>query len=228
MMGDRAPVAITLINPNSTQATTDMMVAIAQEAATALNSVTGVTASRAPAIIVTAVQLKAAADEVIELGIEHGRSGSGVIIGAFGDPGLEALRASLRIPVVGLCESSMLAAAHGGRKFGVATITPDLVASMNGVAERAGLAGQCTGIRCTSPDPASLVADAILLRSELAKTVAACIEEDGAEAVIIGGGPLGQAAAHLQSQFSVPVIAPIPSAVAHLLMLIQQASGVVR
>jgi allantoin racemase len=38
--------------------------------------------------------------------------------------------------------------------------------------------------------------------------------------VIIGGGPLGEAARDLQPIFAVPVIAPIPSAVRRIIRLI--------
>jgi Asp/Glu/hydantoin racemase len=40
----------------------------------------------------------------------------------------------------------------------------------------------------------------------------ACIEQDGARAVIIGGGPLAQSAQALQSRLAVPVINPIIAA----------------
>jgi Asp/Glu/hydantoin racemase len=40
---------------------------------------------------------------------------------------------------------------------------------------------------------------------------------DGAEAVIIGGGPLGQAAIALTPRFTTPIVAPIPAAVRRLL-----------
>jgi hypothetical protein len=52
----------------------------------------------------------------------------------------------------------------------------------------------------------------------LRQAVAACIELDKAEAVIIGGGPLGNAAIALTPMFSIPVIAPIPAAVRRILI----------
>lgn len=50
------------------------------------------------------------------------------------------------------------------------------------------------------------------MRERLAEAVEACVADDGAEAVIIGGGPLGEAAEALQGSFAVPVIGPIPAA----------------
>jgi Asp/Glu/hydantoin racemase len=47
--------------------------------------------------------------------------------------------------------------------------------------------------------------------------VAECFEIDHAETVIIGGGPLGQAAIALARSFSRPIIAPIPAAMRRLI-----------
>ncbi|MET4211083.1 Asp/Glu/hydantoin racemase [Bradyrhizobium sp. LA2.1] len=44
-------------------------------------------------------------------------------------------------------------------------------------------------------------------------------------AVIIGGGPKGEAARELQSMFAVPVIAPIPSAVTRIIRLVAARAG---
>ena len=57
------------------------------------------------------------------------------------------------------------------------------------------------------------MADHATLVEALAEACAEAIETMGAEALVIGGGPLGQAAQSLNLRFSVPVIAPIPAAV---------------
>ena len=58
------------------------------------------------------------------------------------------------------------------------------------------------------------------LRAALADAVEACIAQDGSNAVVIGGGPLGEVARELQPLFTVPVIAPIPSAVKRIIRLL--------
>ena len=211
---------IVLINPNSTQSTTEMMLAIARKSAGENVSVVGVTATRAPAMIVTPHELESAADEVVELGLARRQNCLGFIVSAFGDPGLETLRRESQLPAAGICEASMLAAHAGGRRFGVATITPDLADAIAARARHLGLAGFYSGIRCTPGDPRAIAAQPQRLNDELAEAIRACIDRDGAEAVIIGGGPLGEAATHLQALFAEPVIAPIPSAVRQLLELI--------
>lgn len=209
---------ILLINPNSSQATSAMMQAIAQRAAGNALAVAVATAGRSPAMIVNEEDLQASAEEVVEIGMRHAPDCVGIIVGAFGDPGLEALRRQVDIPVAGICEASMRVASQGGRRlFGVATTTPLLVKAITERAEALGLAGLLTGIRCTAGDPTALAGDKMALTQALAKMVEICITTDEAQAVIIGGGPLGEAAGELEARFSIPVIAPIPCAIASLL-----------
>jgi Asp/Glu/hydantoin racemase len=211
---------ILLINPNSNEATTAMMVAIAKSAAGDGFDIAGATATRAPSMIVTAEALDAAAAEVEEIAQAHSSACDGIIVSAFGDPGLAGIKASMTLPAVGIGESAMLAAAENGRRFGVATTTPLLGAKIDTLPQALGLEARYTGTRFAEGDPEALMRDPARLRAALAGAVEACIAEDGAEAVIIGGGPLGEAARELQPMFTVPVIAPIPSAVARIIRLI--------
>lgn len=210
---------ILLINPNSSESTTAMMVKIARDELPADWHVEGLTARRGPSMIVTPTELKAAAAEVEGVWLGAGRDWAGVIVSAFGDPGIERVRASCDVPVTGIAEASMLEAGQGGRRFGIATVTPHLVDAIEALAEHAGVLHLYTGIRLTDGDPRRLAADPKALEDALARAVEQCIY-DGAEAVIIGGGPLGQAAIGLASRFTVPVIAPIPSAVRRLVALV--------
>ncbi len=204
---------ILLINPNSSSATTAMMVAIAAGDAPAGYQVEGRTAQRWPADgSSTPASSSRPRLEVERTWRDGGTHWAGVIISAFGDPGIERVRAACRVPVVGIAEASMREASAGGRRFGIATVTPDLVGPIEGRARALGLLAVYAGIRLTDGDPRQLAADPQALEEALARAVQRSIDDDGAEAVIIGGGPLGQAAIGLQGRFAVPVIAPIPAA----------------
>lgn len=207
---------ILLINPNSSQATTDMMVCIAQDNAPVGYTVVGATAANGPSMIINEVELAAAAGEVEDTWRTAQVPHAGIIISAFGDPGVAQVRdASWPTPVVGICEASMLEASEGGRRFGVATVTPDLVAAIDAKAHELGLGALYVGVRLTPGEPRALTADPHALEQALSHAVQACLD-DGAEAVIIGGGPLGQAALSLARRFDVPIIAPISAAVRRL------------
>ncbi len=219
-MGPNRRARILLINPNSLEATTAMMVAIAKSVAADGFDIIGATATRAPTMIVSPDALDAAAPEVEEIARAHQGSCDGVIVSAFGDPGLAGIKSAIKLPAVGIGESAMLAAAEGGRRFGVATTTPQLKARIDALPDALGLRSRYTGTRFAEGDPQELMRDPAQLRAALAGAVEACISLDGAEAVIIGGGPLGEAARELQPMFAVPVIAPIPAAVARIMRLV--------
>lgn len=199
---------ILLINPNTSQATTQMMLEIARASLDGRAEVRGLTAQSGVPMIVDEADLRTAADVVgaLDLG-----DACGVIVAAFGDPGAEMLRRRLAVPVVGIGEAAMREAAQHGR-FGIATTTPALAASIESKVRQFGLEAAFTGVRLTQGDPWRLGQDPAALEAALAAAVQACVEADGALAVVIGGGPLGRAAQALGVQFAIPVIGPIPAA----------------
>jgi allantoin racemase len=215
---------ILLINPNTSEATTAEMVAIANTTAPRGVEVAGATARHGPKMILRASELHAAVPEVVDIGLAHAGSIDGIIIGAFGDPGLAELRRQVSVPMIGLAEASMREAAQGRRRFGVATTTPALVELIAVYAAQLELADCYAGIRLTSGDPLGLVADPPLLVEALAVAARQSIECDGAEAVVIGGGPLGLAAIALTPRFATPIIAPIPAAMRCLLLALGQTT----
>jgi Asp/Glu/hydantoin racemase len=211
-----ATTRILLINPNTSRNTTDMMVRIAQSAAPLGVEIIGATAQHGPPMITEPAALAASAPQVVEIGVSHGNTIAGIIISAFGDPGCNDLRQRVKIPVVGIAEAAMLAASASNRRFGVATTTPALVPSIAARAAELGVATLYTGTRLTPNDPLTLAAEPDRVIEALRQAVAACIDLDNAQAVIIGGGPLGNAAIALTPMFSIPVIAPVPMAVRRL------------
>ncbi|AJP58932.1 hydantoin racemase [Pandoraea vervacti] len=213
---------ILLINPNTSTATTQMMVDIARSyLASAMASpptVVGATVARGAPMIVNEQDLAGAADAVNDPQIVAlAAQADGVIVGAFGDPGIEALRARLDVPVVGIGATSVREAGAGGRRFGIATTTPRLANSIASNVRKLGLGATFTGARFTTGDPIALGDVPSQLENRLADAVQACIRQDGAQAVVIGGGPLGEAAQALCERFSIPVIGPVPAACRALL-----------
>jgi allantoin racemase len=203
---------ILLLNPNTSAATTARMVEIASLAAPPGVTVEGMTAPFGVPLITDPAALATAAKAVSAALASMERMPDGVIVAAFGDPGLEAARATLPCPVVGIAEASMAAAARFGR-FGVATTTPDLAQAIADTAQAYGHGDRFTGVRLTPGDPAILMADPAKLTQALAQACRQCADTDGAAAVIIGGGPLASAARQLRSDLAMPIIEPIPEAV---------------
>lgn len=208
---------VLLINPNGTERTGHDMAAIAAEAAPSVRFVPVSTPGMAP-VITTPDVLDQAAERVAARNIPA--EVQGVIVAAFGDPGVRALRRRLECPVIGIAEASMLRAAQGGARFSVATTTPDLAERIRQTAEGYGLAGQMVSVRLTEGEPLSLMQDPDMLRAAMLHAVLACAE-DGAESIIIGGGPLAQVARVLAKDSPVPLIEPVPEAARQMARLLR-------
>ncbi|MFF5971164.1 aspartate/glutamate racemase family protein [Streptomyces sp. NPDC012769] len=232
-----------LINPNTSTATTRLMTAIARRSLSDAGlPVRGVTAPHGPPMLTTPSALHAAVPHVLAAAHEALAPGdcAALIVGAFGDPGVAELRARsprgaeagasdpvgghgrAGVPVVGIGEAALAEAAAGGRRFGIATTTPRLAGSIAAQVARLGLADRFTGTRFTPGSPEHLASRPDSLLTALEAAVRACAVRDGAEAVVIGGGPLGDAATALQARLALPVIAPVPAACRRVLRLLAE------
>jgi allantoin racemase len=204
---------IVLVNPNTNAATTALMTTIARAHVAAGLRMEGATAPAGAPLIVDEDQLRIAADVVARMAPSLADGVDGVIVAAFGDPGVEALRATLSVPVAGIAACAMGEAAAGGRRFAVVTTTPALKSAIAARAGSLGLGGQLASVRTTEGPPQALMADRQRLIAALERAARCAIAEDAAEAIIVGGGPLAAAAQELRSRLPCPVIEPIPAAV---------------
>ncbi len=203
-----------LINPNTSQATTQALLEIARESAQGGAVVDGLTAPFGASLIVDEEALAIAAEAVFSLcRTVRAANPAGVIVAAFGDPGHARLAAALACPVTGIAEAGMAQAAQGGRRFSVVTTTPGLTHAITRAAERYGHAHLLLGVRVTPGDPQALMGDPQRLQDALEQACEDAIHQDGAQAIIIGGGPLAVAARALKNQFPVQIVEPVPAAV---------------
>jgi allantoin racemase len=209
-------MSIFLFNPNTNAATTSAMM---QMASTEGFCLVGKTAPFGASMIVEPVSLARGADAVVamldELLIARAPI-HGIIIAAFGDPGLARVRDNpvirrQEIPVCGIGEASFLEAGANGRRFAVATTTPALEGAIASAVAASGMSPQFLGSFFTRADPFEAVKDPARLVELLAEAVRAG-EDAGAEAVIIGGGPLAKAASELVANSNLAIIEPLPAA----------------
>lgn len=122
------------------------------------------------------------------------------------------LRKQLSVPVAGIAESAMREAAAYGRPFSIVTTTPGLVPHITLCAHRLGLGSQPAAIRVTEGPLEELMADRGRLVNALERAARLSIDEDAAEVIVVGGGPLAAAAQALRSRLSVRIVEPVPAA----------------
>jgi Asp/Glu/hydantoin racemase len=202
-----------LLNPNTSQTTTAMMLAIARETAAGAAEIDGLTAATGASVITDEPALAAAAVEVDRITATLPEPApAGLIIAAFGDPGLADARARLRISVIGIAEAAIAEASRDGRRFAIVTTTPALDRALRGkVAKHTTF----TGLYYTRSGPLGM-ADPARLHAELLDACTRALH-DGASAIIIGGGPLAAAARDLRPHVGAALVEPIPAAIRALL-----------
>jgi allantoin racemase len=91
----------------------------------------------------------------------------GVILGCFGDPGLEAMREMVSIPVVGPGETSMHVASIIGSKFSIVTVLESVVPSLERLARIVGLYRRLASVRAVNIPVLELRKDIDLTTSRL-------------------------------------------------------------
>ncbi|WP_424812621.1 aspartate/glutamate racemase family protein [Roseococcus sp. YIM B11640] len=128
------------------------------------------------------------------------------VVACFGDPGVEAAKEMFDVPVIGISEAAFHAACLLGRRFGIVSFTAALRPMFEDCLERAGLASRCAGFRmgpAFSGDPGRVAEE----RREMILTLCReSIEQDGAEVVILAGGPLAGLAPLLAPDVPVPLL----------------------
>ncbi|MEM9972945.1 MAG: aspartate/glutamate racemase family protein [Pseudomonadota bacterium] len=213
---------LALVNPNTSITTTEVMVGIASREAVSGVAVSGLTAPFGASLITEPGSLARAADAVVAL-IPDLQGADAVIVAAFGDPGLSDLRQRLTVPITGIAEAGMAEAASGGRCFAVVTTTPDLKEQIAATAARYGHS-HFAGTWTTPGDPVETTTNAADLAAALRVAIQDAVRDGGAEAIVVGGGPLARAAQELSAVSPVPIIEPIPAAVRLSLRRMQETA----
>lgn len=137
----------------------------------------------------------------------------GYVIACFGDTGLHAAREMASGPVVGMTEAALYAAAFVAPVFSIVTLPRRTRMFAERVVWHAGLGRRCAKVRTIDvdvidcEDETARVFDAFILEATLA------IEEDHAEAIILGCAGLEPLVGPLAERLGVPVIEGVSAAV---------------
>ncbi|MGU3496746.1 aspartate/glutamate racemase family protein [Xanthobacteraceae bacterium A53D] len=200
-----------IINPN----TSDRVTAILREAACRMVpphvEVRAVTAPFGAASLECAAELAIAGHAVLEA-LAANADCHAVIIGAFGDPGLEAAREISPVPVFGLASSGIRAAAGEARPFAIVTLGPALVPSIRRTVRDLGAADQLVALRLLEASVLDVAADRAGFLSAMAEAADQCAA-DGAQAVLFGGAPFAGIGTALAGRVDVPILDGLTCAV---------------
>lgn len=142
-----------------------------------------------------------------------------LVIDCMLDPGLAALREAVGIPVLGVAQTAMSTATNLARKFGIVTVLDRITPLMDELSEVYGHSQHYVGCRSIGVPVLEIHDDLEKVKSALAKAAIGLAQDRGAAAIILGcTGFFGCAefirAQLLKAGFDIPVIDPMPTAVA--------------
>ena len=212
-----------LINPNISDSVSALIRAEAQRSASPGTTIEVLTAPFGVAYIETRMEAVIGAYATLQLAAEHHARHDAVIVAAFGDPGLAGLREVLPCPVTGLSEAALLSACLLGGRFSIVAISHRITAWYRETVDHLGLGSRLASIRSlTSPlaDIGSVQTDQ---GERLVALADACVDQDGADVIVLAGAPLAGLARQLKDRLRVPVVDGVSSAVHQAESLVRMA-----
>ena len=214
-----------LINPNTSDSVSALIRSEAKRSASPSTEIDVLTAPFGVAYIETRFEAMLGAYATAQLAGEHAGDYDALVVGAFGDPGLAALREVLPVPVTGMTEAALASAHLLGHRISVIAISQRIQAWYREVIEGYGFGSRLASIRALDR-PISAIggvqeehAQALLALAERA------VAEDGAEVIVLAGAPLAGLARSLQGRLPVPVVDGVSSAVRHAESLVALNPG---
>jgi allantoin racemase len=110
---------------------------------------------------------------------------NGVYIDCFGAPGVSIVRELVNIPVVGGFDGAVLMASSIYQKFSIVTVVPSVVPILESQARDLGISDNLASIRNVNM-PVQDLGDKTKLISHLLEQSKLAIQEDGAQAIVLG------------------------------------------
>jgi allantoin racemase len=204
---------ILVINPNTTQVMTDEIHKVAKAAASPGTEIETVQPKAGPRSI------EGSADEVLAayhtLDVVAGTKGKhdAYVIACYGDPALAACREVASVPVVGIAEASFHMAGLVAYKWTIVSVLPRVKPLLEELVHRNGMESHCASIRCTPLTVLEIEEDIERTKRMMVDEGRHAIEEDGAEAILLGCAGLGPLDKWMQQQLGVPVLDGVACAV---------------
>jgi Asp/Glu/hydantoin racemase len=214
-----------LINPNISESVSALIGAEAQRCASPGTAIEVLTAPFGVAYIETRFEALIGAYAAAQLAAEHHERFDAVVVAAFGDPGLAGLREVLPCPVTGLSEAALASACLLGKRFSIVAISQRIRAWYRETVQAAGLESRLASIRGLD-EPLADIGNVQASQGERLLALAErCIDDDGADVIVLAGAPLAGLARELRGRLPVPAVDGVSSAVRHAETLVALAPG---
>ena len=201
-----------IINPNTTQSMTHKIGVAARAIANDRTEIIATNSQNGPASIQGFLDVARCVPGLLD---EIGRHPhvDAIVIACFDDTGLDAVRTMVNKPVLGIGEAAYHAAAMVANKFSVITTLSKSVPGIENNLDRYGLAKKCGKVRATDIPVLKLEENDAETLAKIKREIAAAIQDDNAEAIVLGCAGMVDLMSSLHEEFGVPVIDGVASAV---------------
>jgi Asp/Glu/hydantoin racemase len=202
---------ILVINPNTSATVSDVirrgLAAMAMDGTqiTVINAPFGAEAIETPA------EACIAGHAVLAALAERREGYDAVVIGAFGDPGLDAVASVMTVPVVGTGTAAILEASRDGQAFAIVTMGAGLKSAIEAQVARCGVLTQLTSIQFIEAS----VLDVAGNQQRFVEAIRGHVRGSAnaaAKAVVLGGAPFTGMGALLTRELGMPVAAGLEPA----------------
>jgi len=204
---------ILVINPNTTASMTRKIGAVARSVARPGTEIIATNSTNGPASIQGYLDAATCVPGLLAEIANH-PDVDAIVIACFDDTGLDAVRCSVNVPVIGIGEAAYHAASMIATKFTVITTLARSVPGLEGNLLRYGLSARCAKVRATDIPVLKLENQDPETLDKLRASIQAAINEDRAEAIVLGCAGMADLMEQLASEFGLPVIDGVSCAVA--------------
>jgi len=196
---------ILVINPNTTASMTAKIAAAARAVARPDTEIIATNSQSGPASIQGFLDVAICVPGLLDEVSSH-PDVDAIVIACFDDTGLDAVRTAVSVPVLGIGEAAYHAASMIATKFSVITTLSRSVPGLENNLMRYGLAQKCIRVRATDIPVLKLEeGDPATLR-KIHSEIREAIEQDHAEAIVLGCAGMADLMTRLSDEFGLPVI----------------------
>ena len=201
-----------VVNPNTTASMTEKIGEAARAAASTGTEIIAVNPESGPASIEGYYDEAFAVPGLIAEMQKAGQVDA-TIIACFDDTGLDAARSFSPAPVIGIGEAAFhLASLVAGKFTAVTTLSRSIPAIEHNLA-RYGLISRCARVRAADVPVLELEVPGSPARARISAEIDRAIEEDNAEAIVLGCAGMADLAHDLSLEHGLPVVDGVAAAV---------------
>ena len=205
---------IKIINPNTSMEMTESIGAAGRSVARVGTEIIAVSPSFGPASIESYYDEFLCVPGVIdEVQKGDAEACDAYIIACYGDPGLHAAREVTEHPVIGIAEASLYTASILAARFSIVTVIPRIKTLLEEMVAGYGFEHKVVSVRTTPLYVLDIEKDPPRALETLRAEARAAMEDDDAEAILLGCAGFAEFADALEAELGIPVLDGVVCAV---------------